>query len=138
MPPWGMLLDVNFSERLLTALRVSGKTRTELARHLGVTPSTVTQAINGQTLVLSAANTTRAADLCRVEALWLATGEGPMQRAALSPMALDIAKRFDQVRIDERDRLYALLLYQLQLASARPPAEQPQPPAATDELPPRR
>lgn len=128
-----MLLDVNFAERLREALRVSGKTRKQLAEHLGVTQSTITQAINGQTAALSAANSARAADFCRVEALWLATGEGQMRQAALSPMALDLGRRFDQARLEERDRLYALLLYQLQLASAHPPAEQLQLPAPTDE-----
>lgn len=126
-----MLADVNFAERLREALRVSGKTRKQLAQHLGVTDSTVTQAINGQTAAFSAANSARTAHFCRVEPLWLATGDGPMRQAALSPMAQDLAQRFDQARVEERDRLYALVLYQLQLASARPLAEQTQSPASS-------
>lgn len=128
-----MLVDVNFAERLREALRVSGKKRKQLAEHLGVTQSTITQAVNGQTAALSAANSARAAEFCRVEALWLATGEGPMRQAALSPMALDLARRFDRARVEERDRLYALVLYQLQLASVPQLPAPTQSPAPTDE-----
>lgn len=128
-----MLSSVTFSERLLEALEAARKSRADLARHLNVSQAALTQLVKGRTGALNAENTAKAAAFLRVECLWLATGEGPMRAAEFSPMAADLARRFDQARLEERDRLYALLLYQLQLASARPPAEQPQLPAPTSE-----
>lgn len=116
-----MLTDVTFSERLLEALEAARKSRADLARHLGVSQAALTQLVRGRTGAMNAENTARAAAFLRVECLWLATGDGPMRAAEFSPMAQDLARQFDRVPFDERDRLYAVLSYSLRLATARQP-----------------
>ena len=120
------MLTVMYGSRLEQALQLARKSRGELARHLGVSSQAIGQVISGATKSLTAENSTRAARILRVDHHWLATGEGePRAAPVFSPLALDIARMFDQAPASERDRLYALISYTLSLATAPRPAKAP-------------
>lgn len=69
-----MLYMSEFGIRLELALRLAGRTRRELAQHLGITPQAVGHAIRCG--IFNAPNTVRAARYLRCDVFWLATGEG--------------------------------------------------------------
>lgn len=127
---------MTFNDRLLLALDEARLQRADLARHLGVSQAALSQLVKGRTRAMNAENTARAAAFLRVECLWLATGQGPMRSSAFSPMAADLARQFDLIPLDERDRLHAFLSYSLRLArlaTANQPLSEPEAPAPSDE-----
>lgn len=120
-----MLAAMNYGRRLDEALKRAGKTRKELAEHLGISVQGVGKVINGMSNALTADNSARAARFLRVDHHWLATGQGDA-KPAMSPLAGDLARMFDEVPVSERDRLYAVLSYTIEHAM---PVQQPTAPA---------
>lgn len=126
----GMLAQMTYGERLATALELAHRERGELALHLGISPQAVGQVIGGQTVQMKANHTARAARFLRVSPHWLATGEGePRPKDDLSPLALELARRFDlDVPLELRERVHAQAIGAIELASASlPPTDQPAP-----------
>lgn len=94
------------ADRLSIALKRSGKKKVELARHLKVSPSAITQWFNRGTKAYDAVNFVRAAKFLGVSPEWLIDGNGDEppgrqetssygesgEAAGLSADALDIAK----------------------------------------------
>lgn len=76
---WFRMLNMTrFSERLDKALKSADKTQSDIAEHLQISASAITQWKNGNTKSGSAENLIKAAMFLGVNALWLATGEGKM------------------------------------------------------------
>lgn len=110
---------MTYGERLQKALTASEKTRKQLAVALGCTVQAVGMVITGggkKERGLSAENNVKAAQFLRVDAYWLATGDGEMKPKAgsnnkthtnLSDDALDLAVYFDKLtNEDDRTRAY--------------------------------
>lgn len=72
------------AKRLQLCLEASGLKQADLARACKVKPSSVSEWLNGSSKSMRGVSVLRAAELFSVNALWLATGEGP-QRPALQP-----------------------------------------------------
>lgn len=103
---------MTYGKRLDKALDAARKSRKELASELRCSPQAVGMVITG-TGALSAENSARAARYLRVDAHWLATGEGSMAvgqvsgaASKLSDDALEIAIYFDMLT-DKRERTVA-------------------------------
>lgn len=71
---------LSYGQRLAHALELAGRSKSDLARSLGVAAQSVGQVISGASKALSAENHSRAARLLGVDDLWLATGEGEVPR----------------------------------------------------------
>jgi len=112
----------DFGNRLAEAMALADNLKqTDLARAIGAKKATVGQAVNGQTMELSASFAMRAAQVCDVDPMWLVLGEGvprePLrnERRALSPKAIYIGRLLDAIDDDrDRDRAYALILQLLE------------------------
>lgn len=70
--------DMNYGDRLRTALAYAKKERKELGQALEISVQAVGDAIRGKTKAFTAENNAKAAAFLRVNAHWLATGEGDM------------------------------------------------------------
>lgn len=66
---------VDYSERLMLALKQSGYTTQMLADALGISYQAAKKALDGKTKAFTASNNQKAANLLGVSAEWLATGE---------------------------------------------------------------
>lgn len=107
----------------------------ELARRMGVAPQLVRQARLGRAKTMTAINIFKAAKLCRVSPHWLATGEGSMvPPPSYSVMAMDVAKLFDAIAPEKRERAYSLILQMLQF-DRWPRLEEPAPSPAPTPAP---
>lgn len=98
-----------------------GLKQTDLARDIGARKATVGQAVNGQTMELSATFAMRAAKRCDVDPMWLVLGEGmarePLrsERRDLSPKAIYVGRLLDLIIDDaRRERAYALIVQLLE------------------------
>ncbi len=74
------LVGVEFSERLLRARTAAQKTQEQVAQAAGISHAAINKAEAGKTKSMGAANLFAIADFLGVDARWLATGEGEMQR----------------------------------------------------------
>lgn len=70
----GMNAESTFAQRLCVALKRAEMSQAELARQVGVTPSSVSQWAKGESKAPTPANLFAAADVLRCSAKWLATG----------------------------------------------------------------
>jgi hypothetical protein len=120
---------VTYGDRLAHALTLAEKTRGDLAAQLEITTQAIGQCINGHTDSLKAHHSAKAARFLRVDHTWLALGEGvPRPKSLRSPMAMDIAKLFDEETPDAlRDKLHAQVtgLIEFGATAARQPKAQP-------------
>lgn len=99
-----------FGQRLQDALEARKKSRKWLAGKLGISESAITMVINGQAKAMNAANCTRTAHYLEISALWLATGDGPMedrQPEVWRDVARNLATALDSA---ERGQRYALFV----------------------------
>ena len=96
-PTNSMLNMSTLSERLKTALDETGVTQAEIARACRVTPSAVSQWLNGHTKDMKMAHIFAAADRLGVRDRWLAVGTGPMKEESWSPAAREIADYVNQL-----------------------------------------
>jgi len=71
---------LSYGQRLAHALELAGRSKSDLARSLGVAAQSIGQVISGASKALSAENHSRAARVLNVDDLWLATGEGEPPR----------------------------------------------------------
>jgi DNA-binding XRE family transcriptional regulator len=78
------LVGVEFSERLLRARTAAQKTQEQVAQSAGISHAAINKAEAGKTKSMGAANLFAIADFLGVDARWLATGEGEMQRDSSS------------------------------------------------------
>lgn len=105
-----ILLGMDYKRRLAAAMKRADVSGAELARAIGATSQSVSLALSGKSQSMNAESTARAARFLKVDAHWLATGEGqmegPPEPSGLTPEALLIAKWFDRLT-DPRDRAYA-------------------------------
>lgn len=67
---------MELKDRMALALSESGIKKSELAGRLGISPSAVTQWVNGSTASIEGENLVRAAECLNVNPTWLATGIG--------------------------------------------------------------
>lgn len=72
---WGE--DMDFRERLMEAVRISGKTRAQLAERVGVTPATISNWMLGKVGGIGADTAARLEAETGIRASWIITGEGP-------------------------------------------------------------
>jgi phage repressor protein C with HTH and peptisase S24 domain len=70
---------MSYQDRLRQAFEASGESRAGLAGAMGISVQAVGDVLNGKTKALSAKNNFAAAHALRVDAGWLATGEGKMR-----------------------------------------------------------
>ncbi|CUI55665.1 helix-turn-helix domain-containing protein [Achromobacter xylosoxidans] len=68
-----------YGSRLEQALQLAGRERIELANAIDVSVQAIGQVIAGKTKALTAENSAKAARFLKVDAYWLATGEGNAQ-----------------------------------------------------------
>lgn len=66
-------------ERLREALAAAGINQSELAAKVGISRASVSDWFTGATKTIEGANLTKAAEALRVDARWLATGDGPLR-----------------------------------------------------------
>lgn len=91
---------MEFRDRLKEALRISGKTRTQLAEDLDVTPTAISNWFTGKTEGMRAQTATRFEAATGIRAAWIVTGEGPMMVSddpdlATAPQGLRYLPRLD-------------------------------------------
>lgn len=79
------------AERMAAALAASGKKQADLVIATGAKASSVTNWFGGRTSNLKGENLTKAAAFLGVNAVWLASGSGPMKGSAAWPF-----KKFTQ------------------------------------------
>lgn len=72
---------MDYADRLQLAMNHGRVTRKALADGLGISVAAVGQVLNRKTRMLDALNHTRAALLCGVDPLWLASGDGKAPQA---------------------------------------------------------
>lgn len=127
LPLCGKVSGMSYGSRLAEALLIADKSRRELASSIGVSVQAIGQIINSDESMLNAANSAQAARYLRVDHHWLATGEGEARpRPLLSPLAFDLARAFDRVPAEQRDRIYAMAMSLVDFATnVRPATEQP-------------
>ena len=70
------MADMNIGTRITKARSDAGLSKSQLARAVGVTPSSVTQWESGETKTIEGGNLAKIAVACGVDAVWLATGKG--------------------------------------------------------------
>lgn len=68
---------MEFHERLAEAFRVSGKSRSQLADEIGVTPAAISHWLLGRVRALKGESAARIEAATGVRASWLVTGRGP-------------------------------------------------------------
>lgn len=104
--------------RLRWALQQSGHTQQDLARHLGISKSAVSQQVNGDTKEITPKNLFRAARFLGVEPEWLGTGKGPrtpLERLASEGVEMqgqdvrEIVRRIAALSVQSRNALRSLL-----------------------------
>lgn len=66
----------SLADRLRLALRISGKTKTDIWKACGISSGAVTHWFNGSTQEITGTNLTNTASVLGVNAEWLATGKG--------------------------------------------------------------
>ena len=69
---------LTLQERMLMALKHSGKKPSALARYLGISESAISQWVNGPTKSVNSILVIKAAHFLGVSAYWFSTGEGNM------------------------------------------------------------
>ncbi|MEH6460644.1 LexA family transcriptional regulator [Chitinimonas sp. JJ19] len=89
------------SERMQAAADAAKVSQADIARHLGVSRSTVNQWFNGRAHSLSADYGARAATFLNVNALWLSSGKGPMRPGEI-PAGAAVAAYNDFTELDEQ------------------------------------
>jgi transcriptional regulator with XRE-family HTH domain len=108
---------VTYAERLQVAMDAAGVSSSELARALGVSYQAIAKTLRGSTKSLTAQNNAAAAERLGVSTDWLATGHGRRRERPLSPLALDLARAFDELPADRRGAMHAHLMYTIELAT---------------------
>jgi hypothetical protein len=101
---------MTFKQRLMTALLLADKERSDLYKPTGLSIQAVGNLLRGKTDTFSAAHTVKAARYLGVSAYWLATGEGPIHGdmdPACQPLLEALAKiptrkRKAAIRLAER------------------------------------
>lgn len=133
-----MLLRMTYGERLKLALELGGKTRDQLAQHLGITVQGVGNVIlggRGGDAAFSAPNHARAARFLEVDPYLLATGEGEprpafmLDREQLPIEAISHARKFAQLTEQQRDIWNALVDTAVRISQPNVPR-----PAMVDEF----
>jgi transcriptional regulator with XRE-family HTH domain len=127
------LIRMQYKSRLLAAMKLAEVDRKQLAVGIGVSVQAVGQVLTGTTRALTAENSAKAARFLKVDAHWLATGEGearpPMmqERAALSADAVAHAAAYDQLMPDEKQLWRAMVDAATALSAHAIPRPQPTP-----------
>lgn len=67
---------MELKDRMAKAISESGVKKSELAARLGISPSAITQWVNGSTTSIDGENLVKAAEVLKVNPTWLATGRG--------------------------------------------------------------
>lgn len=116
-----------YGKRLAHALTLPPeRTRAELGAAVGITEQAVGSVIRSKISQLKARHSALAARYLRVDHHWLATGEGEARpRPPLSPLALDLAEAFDATPLAAHDRLHALVMNLLDVATSLRRGEAP-------------
>jgi transcriptional regulator with XRE-family HTH domain len=98
---------MEYGKRLAIAIEMSElrprEARALLAEAIGASTQAISQVLKGESKALTAENNARAAKFLKVDAYWLATGEGE-PKAALSQAALAIAERYDSLTALQREK----------------------------------
>jgi transcriptional regulator with XRE-family HTH domain len=99
---------MNLSERMASSIKEAGIKKSDLAKKLGISPSAVTQWINGSTTSIDGDNLVRTATILNVDATWLATGSGERYVKKENKVRREINDVLDQLP----DELHKLVLEQ--------------------------
>lgn len=102
----------SITERLAIALERSGMSQSDLARRVRLTRGSVNGWLKGRAVNLRPPHLFAVADALNVEARWLATGEGPMERTALSPDQTTLIREYHTLDTKEREAV-SLLVHQI-------------------------
>lgn len=104
------------AERLTYALKLRGKTKTDLWKACGISSGAVTHWFTGLAQGLTGKNLTIVAALLQVNAIWLATGEGEMLLKNNDPGLIKLNDIFDQLPPEAQEELvqFAIFKYGLQ------------------------
>lgn len=109
------VMETTYGLRLKQAYKHAGLTQVQLASAAGLSQAAISEACRVGT---GSAYTVQFARACGVDAFWLATGDGEMEPATLSPRALYIARELDRKEPPEqRDRLYAIFMQLLDFSA---------------------
>jgi transcriptional regulator with XRE-family HTH domain len=104
------LATTTYSERLALAIKRAGMTVSEVAIALGVTYQAISKKIDGANGTMNTPNNARVAKLLKVNAFWLATGEGPMEEEpATWPFPHISRDDFLQLRGSEKEEIERLV-----------------------------
>lgn len=68
---------MDLQDRLAEAIRISGKSRLQLAKEIGVTPSSISHWLTGRVKELRGQSATKIEEVTGVRAAWLVNGTGP-------------------------------------------------------------
>ncbi len=91
-----------YAQRLSEAIAAKGVTKSELARHLGISPQALSHVFTGHTRSFTAENNVRAATFLGVDSAWLAAGDSAPGRSTdvtqtLSGLESDVINVFRQL-----------------------------------------
>lgn len=123
------LFVMDYQSRLQTALNLADQDRKGLSSGIGLSVQAIGQVLSGATKAFTAENNAKAARYLKVNAHWLATGEGeprPLlmaEREALSTEAVEHAVAFDKLSISEK-RLWRTLILAARSAASDEKVEQ--------------
>jgi phage repressor protein C with HTH and peptisase S24 domain len=110
------------SERIALAIRRSGKKNGEIAAACGVTPSSVTQWMNGLTKSIKPENLAALAAATGTTMEWIATGNGPME--ATGRVTLDSLHPWDDSTPMDPDDVELPLFKEVEIAAGDGTAHQ--------------
>lgn len=124
---------IDFSERLLAAMKSAGVTTSQLAEALGVSYQAVKRVEEGRSKAFNAANNSRAAAFLGVSAHWLATGLGPMKTSSAErsnlahdagfSLSSDVERLFQEASRDEIELAEDLLRQVLGRSQRKKPTD---------------
>lgn len=115
------LTEMTYGERLLEAITSSGASRSQLADAIGKSVQAVGQVILGKSSAFTAENHARAARFLKVDAFWLATGEGSSSEADEWPFPEISREDIEKLTDSQKEQLQgAVLILMIRFAGQKP------------------
>jgi transcriptional regulator with XRE-family HTH domain len=99
----------SITDRLNAAFDRSGLSQAELARMVGLTRGSINSWLRGRSINIRPEHLFAVADALRVEARWLATGAGPMERQLINGDIRTLLDSYATLRTDEREAVRLLV-----------------------------
>ncbi|MDP1594153.1 MAG: XRE family transcriptional regulator [Gallionella sp.] len=89
---------MGLKDRIREAIDSSGIRKSHIAKEIGISPSAITQWINGETKKIDSNNLVRLAGIAKVNPVWLATGKGEAQNFTQAPDVRDYVPLISMVQ----------------------------------------